>query len=190
MKHPNVQMTLDHLGEVLKAIGELSTLDVLVGIPGANNAREEGAAGNALIGYTMEHGSPEHNVPARPFLVPGVRKAQPRVLLQLKRAAEEACSGRSQGLRGALNAAGAIAANQVKREIDTNIPPPLAPETVANRYRERRVKKRRQGEKDYLSAVAAGVDPASAQYGIGIVALINTGQMRNAVTHVVRKAKR
>jgi hypothetical protein len=47
----------------------------------------------------------------------------------------------------------------------------------------------RANEKEYLKQVDAGIDPGTAQSAAGIVALVNTGSLRNSVTHVIREKK-
>ena len=185
----SVTVVKDDVAKVFKAIQDLVGKQVLVGIPDTGqNHRDEGQLNNAMIGYLMETGSPASNVPARPFLVPGVEKAKTPALRQLKGAADAALAGDQAKVLQGLNRAGIAASNEVKHTINSNIPPPLAPSTIKNRHRGRETKQR-ESEQVYADLVAKGVDPGAAQNEVGIVALVNTGQLRNSITYVVRDIK-
>jgi hypothetical protein len=88
-----------------------------------------------------------------------------------------------------MTAAGLIAEASVKKKIGSNIPPALSPETIRNRHKSRQTQSMRQNEKDYLKAVDSGTSPAQAQTEAGIIPLINTGALRNSITHVIREKK-
>ena len=89
-----------------------------------------------------------------------------------------------------LDRAGSQTADAAKAKITGNIPPPLSPYTIANRWRGRGPKAaRRANEEQYLNAVKAGMAPGEAQTAANLIALINTGKMLRAITYVVRKAK-
>lgn len=184
----SLTVTKDSMHDVLKAIQSLVGQRVLIGVPSKTAARE-GPINNAGILYVMEHGSPAQNVPARPTLVPGVESALPACTKQLKRGARDALDGRKEGVERALNAAGLIAEAAVKAKFTSNVPPPLAPSTIRGRKYARGTRSRRASETAYLANVKGGMDHGEAQSAAGIVALVNTGQLRNAITHVVRKAK-
>lgn len=154
--------TKDQMADVLKSIQSLVKEQTLVGIPDSNAARKEGPINNAALGYINEFGSPANNIPARPFLIPGVEAAEPAVLKQLKRGAEGALDGRLDAADKALHSAGILAVNAVRGKINEGVPPPLADSTLAAR--------RRRGR--------TGTKP-----------LIDTGQLRNAITYVLRKVK-
>ena len=144
---------------------------------------------NAMIGYVMETGSPARNVPARPWLVPGTRESQRDWMPHLRGAAGAALDGNTQKSDAELTAAGIVAESGVKRKIGSNIPPPLKPSTIRSRKYARQTQSRRPEEERYLQQVRSGIDPGTAQAAAGIVSLVNTGQLRNAVTSVVRTKK-
>lgn len=183
-----VTVVKDDVAKVFKSIQELVGKQVLVGIPdeGKNKRQGDEPVNNATIGYVMETGSPVHNVPARPFLVPGVQDARAAALRQLKQAGEAALAGDMPKMLQGLNRAGIVASNSVRNKISSNIPPPLDPATIANRHRQRETKSLRESEQVYLKLIDHGVAPGAAQNEVGIVALINTGQLRNSITYVVR----
>jgi hypothetical protein len=181
-----VKITIDKLGDVIKAISQLSNKDVLVGIPDSAPERTDTPISNAQIGYVMETGSPAHNVPARPFLVPGVADVQSECADRLGKAADAALSGNQAGAERQMSSAGMVASQSVKKKIGSNIPPALSPETIRNRHKSRKTQSMRADEKAYLKDVASGTDPAQAQSAAGIIPLINTGSLRNSITYVVR----
>lgn len=192
------KMPVDRLDDVLKSIADLVNEEVLVGIPASTAERKDGEAGpinNAEIGYVQENGSAANNVPARPFLVPGVKGVQDRSAKELGDAAGLALDGKRSLAIQKMDRVGMLAASAVKAKIGSNIPPPLKPGTIRERARQRGTVTRRKGEQAYLDMVdagaqAAGMSLAEIQSAAGIVPLINTGQLRNAITFVRRKKKR
>lgn len=159
--------------ETRKLAGSLRFLaeqKVMVGIPSSTAGRKEGPISNAALGYIHENGAPEVNIPARPFLVPGIENAQPDTVRYLRQAMDAALSGKRPLVEHILNAAGLNAVNHVKAKITAGPFEPLKPETI----RRRRI--RSKGSKYRRKATtAADVKP-----------LIDTGQMRNAITYVIR----
>jgi hypothetical protein len=188
-----VTITKDKVNSVVGAITKLVGKQVLVGIPESTATRQGDATNthptNAMIGYVMETGSPARNVPARPWLVPGTHEAQREWMPHMRGAATAALDGNPQKSDGELTAAGIVTESAVKRKIGSNIPPPLKPSTIRSRKYARQTQSRRPNEERYLEQVRSGVDPATAQSAAGIVSLVNTGQLRNAVTSVVRTKK-
>jgi hypothetical protein len=184
-----VAITKDNVSKVVKGITELVGKRVLVGVPEDAAARkgDDDHVNNATIGYAMEFGQPEHNVPARPHLIPGVQKAEKPAVAQLRKAADATLNGDSAKADQFLNAAGIIGANEVRGMINSNIPPALSPETIRRRKYTRGTKSRRESEDVYLDLVSKGVTPEAAQGETGIISLVNTAQYRNAITSVVRK---
>jgi hypothetical protein len=144
---------------------------------------------NAMIGYLMENGSPANNVPARPHLIPGVRKSEPQWMPHLRAAANFALDGEPQKVQHSLMRAGIIASSAVRKEITTGNFVPLSPVTVARRHEARGTASMRAGETRYMALVRLGMAPQSAQDATGIRPLINTGQLRNAYTYVIRRVK-
>ena len=190
-----VTITKDSVSAVVGALNWLTGKQVLIGIPEANTERNgdepEGPITNAALGYIHEHGSPASNIPARPFLVPGVEKAEEAALVPLKAAAEATLATNRKKAERLLNQAGVIGMNSARTEINSNIPPPLSPKTIRSRKYARGTKSMRQAEKRYLEllssgAQAAGMSLSEIQDAAGIVSLVNTGQLRNSITYVVR----
>lgn len=163
-------ITRDIWPSVLKATEGLAKTEVLVGIPGEEDPREDATIGNAAIGYIHEFGAPAANIPARPFLEPGVRGALDQIGDILQKGAEAAMNGDKQTSTQSLDAAGFTAVNGVIERIRSNIPPPLAPATI------RRRRTRTPGS-TYRRQAATAAD---------VTALIDTGQLLHSITYVKR----
>lgn len=182
----------DDVATVVAAINSLVSRELLVGIPEKKTGRQDEddeELTNAALGYIHEFGSPEANIPERPFLIPGVEKAEAPALERMKLAAKATLRADVKSAEKYLNDAGILASNSVKRMFWENDWPPLQPGTVANRHRQRKTKTPRASELKYLDLVADGMHPRDAQTAAGIQPLVNTAQLRNAVTYVLRKAK-
>jgi len=180
----NVEVVLDHVQEVLKALGVLVSHSVLVGIPDEHAGRREGEISNAALGYIHENGAPEANIPARPFLLPGVKAVQTQTVEGFKKAAEFALEGREGAVEGQLHRIGLTAQNSVRSVILAGIAPELAPSTIKGRIRRGKGKKRRA---DIEAKLAAGV-PASVQGNEAglFTPLVVSGQLLHSVVYVIK----
>lgn len=190
--------------DVIKALNDLSKTSVLVGIPADAKSRTasewlnmtKGVAGitNAALGYMMETGSPAQNIPARPWLKPGVAESKSRWSPYLEQACQAALNGDTGVMERALNAAGNVAATAVKKKITAGIPPPIKPSTMAARARHRGGKTRQQRIKRAAERAAyrkfyAGYTKDTPVLSGGVTPLVDTAQMLNSITWVVGKAK-
>lgn len=178
----------DNAQVILDAIKSISKKEVLVGIPEEDSEREDVPFGNAGIGYVNEYGSPAQNIPPRPHLIPGVKSVEEQTVPQLKAAAQAALDGNAAGAERALNRAGTLAANGVRRYMTITGFTPLADSTV-----EARARRGRKGAKAELARRSAdgklnAINPDSGQLisNENVRPLIDTGQYRRAITHVVR----
>ena len=183
-------VTKDSVSQVIASLTELVQQQVLVGYPDSTSDRDEETDGpmtNATLGYIHENGSPKANIPERPHLVPGVRKAEERAVAYMEKAAKATLSRDPKRANAYLNDAGIVAMNSARNEITTGDFVPLQPGTVAARHRSRKTKSMRKSEIKYLELIAQGMAPGAAQDAAGIRPLINTGQLRNAITYVLRK---
>lgn len=153
-----VSTIVDKMRSISDALRQLSSKQVLVGIPAAENERKHGTIGNAALGYIHEKGAPEVGIPARPWLIPSVRNHQDEIASRLKTAGRMAFEGKSPDK--ALTALGLFAQSNAKASINSNIPPPLSEATLADRKRR-------------------GVTRENT--------LVDTGQLRNAIEFVIRK---
>ena len=186
-----LKITKDHVNDVIKSITALVGKRVLVGFPESSSHANRGSEEptNAALGYIHEFGSPAANIPARPFLIPGVEKAEEPGIAMLRKAVEFTLDGKPNHAEEFLNKAGLLAVNSAKNEISTASFVPLKPATVRGRKYSRQTKSRRKSEIEYLRLVKGGMDPGAAQAATGIQPLINTGQLRNAITYVIRKVR-
>lgn len=156
-----IKVTFDGLSKLKADLADMATRQVLIGIPATENQREGDPIGNAALGYIHEKGSPVKNIPARPFLEPGVAKVAPKLVEEMKVGAQKILDGGEKAIDRAMNRAGIIAQNSVKSTIRAGEGfAPLAPATLAARKREGY-----KGEKP----------------------LIRTAQMLNSITYVIRK---
>jgi hypothetical protein len=188
MATPRLTVKQDNVKKVFQSIRDLVGQQVLIGIPDDNAGRKDGdPANNALIGYVMEFGSPAQNIPARAFLIPGVEKAETPALYQLRQAAKAALDGDKQKMEQKLNAAGIVGANSARYEINNGDFAPLSPQTILNRNRARGTKSHRKNELQYLALYSSGMSAIDAESIAGIKPLINTAQLRNSITYVLRK---
>lgn len=181
----------DNTAKVLAAIQKLASQEVLVGIPATEAERNDDEPGaplnNAQIGYIHEYGSPKANIPARPFLESGVEDQRASITNHLQAAAKAAFSGQGEKVDQSLNAAGLIASTGARNKLNSGEFAPLAPSTIRNRHKSRGTKSMRASEKRYLELIASGSSPEQAQDEAGIQPLVNTGQLRNSITYVIRK---
>jgi hypothetical protein len=130
-----VFMRGDRVRESMRAVHELTRKRVLIGIPAEKDSRADGGDfGNAAIGYLNEFGSPASNVPPRPHLIPGVKKAMPQTRRFMLKAAnimlDGALAGRSYAqtenlIDVQLSKAGLAAVASVQQVIQAGVPPPL-----------------------------------------------------------------
>lgn len=183
-----VTIRADNAQAILDALKSLTKKDVLVGIPSEDSERDDVPFGNAGIGYVNEYGSPAQNIPPRPHLIPGVKSVEEQTVPQLKAAAQAALDGNAVGAERALNQAGTLAANGVRRYMTITGFTPLADSTV-----EARARRGRKGAKAELARRSAdgklnAINPDSGQLisNENVRPLIDTGQYRRAITHVVR----
>ncbi len=151
----------DNLPKLRAILRELTAKEVLVGIPSSRGEREDedGELNNAAIGYIMEHGAPEANIPARPWLAAGLETVKGEVSKQFELAAKRAVNGVEGAAEQGLERAGLVAQNGVRAYLNAGVDPALKPPTLESR--------RRRGR--------TGTKP-----------LIDTGQLRNSVTYVVK----
>lgn len=171
----------DKLGEVLKGIDALVGKRVLVGVPGKTadrNQDEYGPMNNATLGYINEFGSPASNIPARPFLVPGVEEGMDAIAARLEKAAVAATNNDPGAVDKQLHAAGLEAQTAVREKITTGPFEPLKLSTLRARAR-----KGRKGAKEEIASRLAGNEPNPENAR----PLIDTGQLRNSISYVIRK---
>ena len=183
----------DGLPAALKAIKALTARQVLVGIPDDTADRDdvpgEGPITTAALGYIHEFGAPEQNIPARPFLLPGIAAIKTKAAKTLGDGARKALAGDLEAPEQALIKTGLTAQLSVQNVINEGDFAPLAYSTIEDRAR--RGRKGAQAELDIRDQgygphdERARDDAGLAQSNENVRPLQDTGQLRNAITFVV-----
>jgi hypothetical protein len=195
-----VKHTVSRTRELFDAIEALTGKEVLVGIPKDKADREDENGEpitNASLAYIHEYGSAKRNIPARPFLHPGIRKAKERIISIMRRGAMEALVNHDKAAgEKILEQVGMVARNSIIREIRDPTPPyaPLQPATIRARLRRtaagrRKLREIKAGGKHLGMAMPQILTTyAQASWGSGpnMRPLIDTGQLRAAISYVVR----
>ncbi len=159
------KLLINNLPKMKIVFAKLAGQEVLAGVPRDETQRnsdpsEKGPMNNATLAYIHENGAPAANIPARPFMRPGVEAVKPRIVDEFKKAGKYAANGDEAGLDKSLNRVGLITQSSMRATINAGPPPPLKPSTLAARRRRGRT---------------------------GDVPLIDTGQLRNSLNYVIRK---
>ena len=169
MSKPQLKITSDFTQDFNDIVKRFKNDSVLVGIPEKDNEREEkekiqGAEfGNAAILALNHFGSEEAHIPPRRVLPQGIRNAREEIAEQFKKAAIGALSEGQSALAIYYERAGTLAANSCKRVINEQ-EGILPPSDATIRARKYLTKTGFKGEKS----------------------LLVTGQLRNAITYVVK----
>jgi hypothetical protein len=155
-----IKIVKDGLAKLQNRLKDLTKDKVFVGVPDGGG-RDDGKMTNAQLAYIHENGSPARGIPARPFLVVGVTDSKADILVHMKKASTDILAGKD-GAAG-LNKAGLVGQAAVKKYIVAGGGfSPLKAQTI-----KRREASRKSGN--------AGSKP-----------LIDTGQLLNSITYVVR----
>lgn len=154
----SVKLIKDNMAEFLAGVNAMDKKRVYVGVPGNESERSEDIT-NVSLAYIHDRGSPKVNIPARPFLQPGIDSARAQIEARMKKAA--ASPNWSPALLDqTLEQVGTIAQSSVKKQIRSQEGfTPLAKSTLKAREK--------KGFK-------------------GTKALIHTGKLLNSISYVVR----
>lgn len=172
------------LKKLVDDIKRLAGVEVLVGFPEDTTERNDEDQGitNAALGYIHDTGMPEQNIPARPFMLPGITEVKDPLTAKLREVAVAAANGRDPAtVEKGLHQVGLIAKLGIQNKINEGIPPPLADSTLRAR-----AARGRKGAANELANRAKGEAPGMAS----AKPLVDTGQMRNAVNYVIRARNR
>ena len=155
----------DGLPDLLRNLRKLQKKEILVGVPRDTSERKQTDVeemNNATLAFIHEHGSPLANIPARPFIGPGIKRNKDKITKFLKKAGEAALTaGGRDKVEQQLNLAGMAAQNGARAVInDGEGFQELAPSTIYQRQQRGRT----------------GTKP-----------LIDTGQLRNSITYVFKE---
>lgn len=180
---PGLHLSKDGVKQLRDSIELLTKRRLLVGFPEDKSQRtkedsDEPDVTNAALGYIHDNGAPEQNIPARPFMIPGMTDATPKVIQGLTAIAKKLGQGGTEdAVDKGYERVGRAVVIAIKSRINDGIPPPLAESTLLARAH-----KGDQGAMWELSWRWAGAPP-----GVGVgKPLVVTGQMRNAITFVIR----
>jgi|SRR5215471_3641804 len=186
-----LRVETDRTDQLERTVEMLSRVEILVGIPsdadqphfveggaraGGNRTERRqqtepgGIQSNATLGYIHEHGAPSANIPARPWLGPGVEESRQQWVDYMRQAASAAMSltNDSQGLmeRG-LHAAGMTAVSSTKRRIVDGLQPELSQVTIDRRR--------------------ARTPSRQARSADDTTPLVDTAQMLNSISYVIKR---
>ncbi len=157
----NVTILSDKWAKVKASLELMTSKACYVGIP-HEETRDDGIS-NAQIAFINEFGSDHKNIPARPFMQPALKKVKERVIQEYKAGAKLVLQGYDMNVT--YERVGTIARDAIKKQIVSGEGmKPLEDATIkARQYR------RKSGK--------AGTKP-----------LIDTGQMLNSITYVIKGA--
>lgn len=185
--------------QVMEDIQALLALEVVVGFPDFTGEREAAAddAGdqkkdltNPQLAYIHDNGAPEANIPARPFMEPGIEAVQPELERKLSATMRAVLKGGGMDkVKQGLAQVGLTAALSIRNTINEGIPPPLSDYTLRQRMNNGRKNGggARKGAQLELVNRKYGMEPSTQL----AKPLVDTGQLRNAVTYEIRpKANR
>lgn len=165
-----VTLVRDNSASLTRALASLTKTACLVGFPASDAERrpEPGEPDqpitNAALGYIHDNGSPAANIPARPFMEPGIAAAQGNIEAIYSKAAKAVLDQPASAdaiVDAAHNKVGLTAQDSIQSKIEAGVSPALSERTMADRKRR------------------FGVDASDTP-------LIDSGQMKAAVTYVLR----
>lgn len=177
--------------KVYQQMKSLTETEILVGIPEEKAPRFEGKGknkkfiqgmNNATLLYIHTNGSDLNHLPPRPVVEPALEASgnKERIEADLKRIAELILSGQLNDAKKMMTVTGRDAVNMIQNwfEDPRNNWPPNAPGTVKAKLRKKTKSKKKR--KELFNEYEAGEPDINR-------VLIDTGQMRNAMTYVIKE---
>lgn len=182
----SVEMVSDSAREFEAALKEMQAQAVYAGFPESEKPREnedgeESPITNAAIAYIQNTGIPEKNIPQREFMVSGIESKREKIADEMEGVGIAALDGKLDGIEQGLHRVGLTAQDAIKAKIFDGPFEPLAESTLKARAR-----RGREGAQGELDRRAVGQE-ASGEMFEGARPLVDTGQLKNAVTYVVKK---
>ncbi|MGI3903110.1 MAG: hypothetical protein ACRYGP_30320 [Janthinobacterium lividum] len=187
------------IGPIQKSVEKLIRTRLLVGIPGDSAPRqpapgEKNPPNNAVIGYLMETGDAEMNLPARPFLDPGVRAALPAITKGMTKAVVSALSGKPAEIKNGFDEAGLAAVASIQGVMIAGGFAPLSDRTIEARARRRNPDTGKlsgaatsRNARNFLKLRGEGV-PDEVLHDAGLAApLLDTRSLFRSVTYIVKQ---
>ena len=167
------------LNSLFNQLEGLKKCSVLVGIPEEESERKKGEMSNAALLYIHSHGSPKNNLPARPLLEPAITEPNnaQRITEDLKMVAQALLDGKPAQAERGMKVAGQDAVNMIKNWFDDprNGWEPNKPGTIKRKISKLKGKKKKAA----LVAQATGEKVDTV--------LVDTAQMKNAITYVIKE---
>lgn len=161
---PTLTVTKDFTKQFQETIARFKKDSVLIGIPMEDNQRDDDAPiGNAAILAINHFGSDDGKIPPRPVLTTGIKNAQADITDQFKIMAKKALKQGVSALDTGYERIGIIASNACKKVITDQ-----------------------DGIKEPSDATLKARQYLTQSGFKGTKALLVTGQLRNAITYVVR----
>lgn len=190
-KTTGVKVVIDRTAAIAKGIELLATTRLMVGVPAKKSQRKDDEGqpvNNAELAYIHTNGAPEAHIPPRPFILPALKDHKADLTKGLEQIATAAMDGKGPDkVLRLMNGLGLRAQGWIKLKLRSNIPPPLAMRTVMARINRRKSKAYRRKKIEAVQKnVAAGLPPQSGLF----IALIDTAQLLNAISYVVRRVGR
>lgn len=189
MTGPNISVSSKGAGiaNVQKALAQLARTDVLVGIPQERASRPGQPVNNAELLYIHTHGSPIRHIPPRAVIEPAINAPGNKEVItrELGDAAAAALDQKPAECIKFLRRAGLAGSNASKAWFtdSRNGWPPNARSTVLAKLRRLKGK----AHEDAMTRIA-DMDYIGTIPDVNTV-LVDTGDMRRAITFVVRQVK-
>lgn len=152
--------TEDFTKALFNGLEALKQYETLVGIPQEKANRQDDSINNATILAINEYGSPANNIPSRPVMTIGLKMAKNEITEIFKACAKHGLSKGADGVKKYYERAGMVASQSIKNVINNQIDIEGPAESTLKA-------RQRRGFK-------------------GNKSLIVTGQLRGAITYVVR----
>lgn len=166
MVKPAAKIVRNLIPKMRTALGEIVRREVLAGVPIEDAQRKDENRGkemnNATIAYIMDNGSPAANIPAHPFMDPGIQNAKKQIAEHLGHSAKRVFTGETAKAVSDLHKVGLTAQASIREVINSGPPPELSPSTIAARKRRGRISTK---------------------------PLVDTAQLRNSINYAIRDKK-
>lgn len=166
--------------EMLQRLKKIQRTEILVGIPESEAARKDGEMNNPTLLYIHTKGSPLRNLPARPVIEPALEDEMnaARIIDDLRKVVDLVFANKFDQARKQMEITGKDAANMIRMWFvdPKNNWEPNARATVLRKLKKLSKKKRTEMIADY-DAGNERIDKP----------LIDTGELRKAITYVVKE---
>lgn len=177
----------DRTGLLAKALKEASKAEVLVGITQQTSGRPGEPINNAELLYIHTNGSPVRNIPARPVIEPAIEAQdnKQRITRALAEAFRLVLIGEHEKAALYLEKAGQLGEDAAKAWFTDprNGWPPNVPSTVLRKLKKLKGKQY-QAAIDAFESGSTSYMFSGSEYEVD-TPLIDTGEMRKSITHVV-----